>query len=240
MTTPEPAPGSRPAPGPLAQSLVALAEMPDDVAAVDDQLVLITRLAVEQVAAVRYASVTATREGGPTTVAASSELARAVDDAQYADGAGPCLEPLRTGQPAGVPDIAATMQWPGFRDQALRMGLRTSVSVPLFAGSGTPVAVLNLHGHDPAAMATVIDGVWEVFRAGRPPGGDIEPGAADLMAGLAEALVVRSTIRQAVEVVMARRGVSALDAYLHLRDRAAAAGLSLAAAAAAMVRRGSP
>jgi hypothetical protein len=74
--------------GPLAGSIVALAGMPDDVSIIDDQLVLITRLAADRVAAVDYASVTATREGAHTTVAASSELALAVDEAQYADEAG--------------------------------------------------------------------------------------------------------------------------------------------------------
>jgi hypothetical protein len=68
----------------------------------------------------------------------SSALAVAVDEAQYAEQAGPCLEPLHTGVPAPVPDIAATMVWPGFRDQAVKIGLRASVSIPLYAGSGAP------------------------------------------------------------------------------------------------------
>jgi ANTAR domain/GAF domain len=241
MTTRPPPPDPYRVSGRLAHSLIALAQMPDDVSAIDQQLVLIARLVVDRVAAVDYASVTAVREDAYTTVAASSDLAAAVDQAQYDAQAGPCLEPLHTGEPVGVPEIAATMRWTGFREQAFGMGLRASVSVPLFAGSGAPVAVLNLHGRDSAAMAPIIEGIWDVFH---PDGATIgthgtaglEPGAAELIAGLAEAFAVRATIRQAVGVLMGQHGISALDAYLSLRDRAAEAGSSLTSMASAVLR----
>jgi hypothetical protein len=243
MTTPQPPPASH-VQGPLAQSLIALAEMPDDVATVDDQLVLITRLAVDRVAAIDYASVTALREGACTTVAASSDLALAVDEAQYADQSGPCLEPLDTGKPVGVPDIEATMSWPDFREQAVAMGLRASLSVPLFTGNGAPVAVLNLYSRGHSALAPVIEGVWNVFypdpeAATAPDGGEarsLEPGAAELIAGLAEAFDIRATIQQAVGVIMAQNGVSAFDAYLTLHSRAAATGNSLTTTASAVLK----
>src|SRR3954452_20519851 len=105
MTTPQPPTRPDRMPGALARSLITLAGMPDDASTVDEQLVLIAKLAADRVAAVDYASVTAVREDAYTTVAASSELAVAVDEVQYAEQAGPCLEPLHTGTPAPVPDI---------------------------------------------------------------------------------------------------------------------------------------
>jgi hypothetical protein len=225
--------------GALARSLITLAGLPDDASTVDEQLVLITQLATDRIAAVDYASVTAVREDAYTTVAASSELAVAVDEAQYADQGGPCLEPLHTGTPAPVPDIAATMAWPGFREQAFEFGIRASLSVPLFAGSGEPVAVLNLYAHDAAAMAPLTEAVWNVYKPNAAAGGgevaDLEPGAAELMAGLAEAFAVRATIQQAVGVIMARHAVGAFDAYLSLRARAAETGSSLTTTAAAVI-----
>src|SRR3954451_6823451 len=155
MTTPQPPTRPDRMPGALARSLITLAGMPDDASSIDEQLVLIARLAADRVAAVDYASVTAIREDAYTTVAASSQLAVAVDEAQYAEQAGPCLEPLHTSAPVAMPDIAATMVWPGFRDQAVKIGLAGSVSLPLYAGSGAPVAGLNLYGHDPTAMAAL-------------------------------------------------------------------------------------
>jgi GAF domain/ANTAR domain len=239
MTTPQPPPDADPGPSSLASSLIALAGMPDDASAVDDQLVLIARLAADRVAAVDYASVTAIRQDAYTTVAASSELAVAVDQAQYAEQAGPCLEPLHTGAPAPVPDIAATMVWPGFRAQAVKLGLRASVSVPLYAGSGEPVAVLNLYGHDAAAMAPLTEAVWRRYKPNPAAGGevqDLEPGAGELMAGLADAVAIRATIQQAIGVIMAWQAVGALDAYLSLRALAAESGRSLTTTAGAIIQ----
>jgi hypothetical protein len=240
MTTPQPPSDPDPGLGPLAHSIVVLAGMPDDASAVDEQLVLITRLAAERVAAADYASVTAIRQGAYTTVAASSELAVAVDEAQYAEQAGPCLEPMHTGTPVPVPDIAATMAWPGFRHEAVKLGLRASVSIPLYAGSGVPVAVLNLYGRDEAAMAPLTDAVWRMHKpdpgAGSRQAEGLEPGAGELMAGLAEAIAIRATIQQAVGVIMAWHAVGALDAYLSLRARAAETGRSLPTTAAAIIQ----
>jgi hypothetical protein len=247
MTTPHPPPASHGGQGPLAQSLVDLAGMSDELSILDHQLVLITRLAVDRVAAIDYASVTALREDACTTVAASSDLALAVDEAQYADQAGPCLQPLDSGKPVGVPDIQATMLWPGFREQASAIGLRASLSVPLFGGDGKPIAVLNLYSHDHSAMAPVIEGVWNVFNhdsetattADNGEAPSLEPGAAELIAGLAQAFDIRATIHRAVGVIMAQNGVSAFDAYLTLRSRAAATGSSLTATASAVIKQAS-
>lgn len=223
--------------GPLALNLIALAGTPDDAVA-DAQLVAVAQLTADMVAAVSYASITALRDDAYTTVAASSRIAIAVDEAQYADDSGPCLDALDSGVPVPVADITATMAWSGFRDAAFTMGLRASVSIPLFAGSGVPIAVLNLYGHDPAAMTGLIAGVWAVYEPGEEsarsePASDA--GAEELLAGLAEAFVIRSAIQQALGVVMARDKCTAGDAYLRLRARAAEAGTPLAATANALI-----
>jgi ANTAR domain len=133
------------------------------------------------------------------------------------------------------------MRWLGFREQASALGLRASVSIPVFAGNGAPVAVLNLYSHDQAAMAPVVDAIWNVFHPDSKPDGEepepaLEPGAAELVAGLSQASAVHATIQQAVGVIMAQQGVSALDAYLTLRDRAAETNVALTTAATALLR----
>lgn len=151
---------------PLAASLSTLAATPDDAPDIDAQLVMIAHLAADLVAPVSYASVTAKRDAAYTTVATSSQVALAVDLAQYADDSGPCLDALEAGAPFSVPSIAATMLWPGFRAAALHLGLQASLSIPLFAGSGAPVAVLNLYGYDPVAMAPLQRRVRGLFDPG--------------------------------------------------------------------------
>jgi hypothetical protein len=197
----------------------------------------IAQLAADTVAAADYASITALRGDDYITVATTSRLAEDVDRAQYADGAGPCLESLRQGVPVPVPDISATITWPGFHEAAARMGLHASVSVPLFTGSGEVVAVLNLYGRDADAMAPLIAGVSAVHDPDLPlPTDDDAPrpldaGAEDLLTGFAEALAVRATIQLAVTTIKSRSDTTAAQGYLQLRLHAAETGVSLLTAA---------
>jgi GAF domain-containing protein len=218
---------------------VALASTADDASIVDVHLERIARLVADTLAAVDYASITASRGQGYTTVAASRELARAVDQAQYADDAGPCLHALESAAPVGVPDIAATMSWPGFHRAAHELGLHASLSVPLFAGSGGPIAVLNLYGRDTAGLAPLIAGVRNLYTGQPPPPGNqqngMDGGAQQLLAGLAQAFAVRDTLQRAFGVLMARDYCSSAEAYRRLRLRAAETGKSLADAATALL-----
>ncbi|OJF12887.1 GAF and ANTAR domain-containing protein [Couchioplanes caeruleus] len=223
----------------LADTLVALAATADDASIIDAHLAQVVRLAVDTLAAVDYASITAWRGQGYTTVAASSDLARAVDQAQYADKAGPCLHALEEAAPVGVSDIAAIMSWPGFYRAAHGLGLHASLSIPLFAGSGKPIAVLNLYGRDTATMAPLIAAVRAVYTGQPPPAtdrpGGIDAGAQQLLTGLTQALTVRATIQQATGVLMARDNHSPAEAYRQLRLRAAETGLSLTDTATALL-----
>ena len=81
------------------------------------------------------------------------------------------------------------------------MGLRASVSVPLHAGRGYAVAVLNVYSHDRAAMAPLIAGIALVHdhpngtavEAGLPA--DLDDGGRELVAAYTEALAIRTSIR---------------------------------------------
>jgi hypothetical protein len=221
--------------GPLAEALVQLAGTPDDMPTIDAQLRKLVQLLADRVTGVDYASVTALRDDTYVTVATSSDLALAVDQAQYADNDGPCLQSLQNQTVVPVPDIAATMTWPGFRKAAVKMGLHASVSIPLTTGSGATVAALNLYGRDPGAMALLIAGLAVVCDPSRPLPPDTLPygddGREELLAGVAEALNVHASIQRAMGVIMAEMHGSAADAYVKLRLKAADAGLSLPAAA---------
>jgi hypothetical protein len=230
--------------GPLAEALVTLAGTPDDAADIDLQLDTLVRLAAERIGAVDVASVTALRDHGYTTVAMSSGTGLEVDRAQYADQDGPCLRALTEDRPVTVPYIAATTGWPGFRRTAARMGLHSSVSLPLFSGSGQTIAVLNLYGRAAGAMAPLIAGVWALYDPERPlPEDDdslqpLDPAGEDLLAGFAEALTVHATIQLALGAIMAGTRSTAADAYRRLCTDAAATGTSLLAAAGTVIAEG--
>ena len=230
--------------GALATAMVALAGTPDHSSDLDSRLTAIAKLTAERVAAARYASITRLQGESYITVAVSDDLIRAVDEAQYADDAGPCLEALTRAAPVGVPDIDTTVQWPGFHQEAPRMGLRASVSVPLFAGSGDAIAVLNVYSHDHAAMAPLIAAILTVHgHPARPLTteeklDELDEGARELVTGYARALTVRATIQLAIKTIRAENRCGRDDAYLSLCIRAAEAGTGLGETAAALVDHG--
>jgi hypothetical protein len=226
----------------LAVAMITLAGTPDHSRGVEALMTTVARLAAEQIAAARYASITALRGKDYITVAVSDELVRAIDEAQYVDGAGPCLEAAATGVPVGVPQIDSMVQWPGFHRAAPRMGLCASVSVPLFAGRGDAVAALNVYGSDGYAMAPLIAAVGAVHGdpTEQPDGGELgelDDGGRDLVAGYAGALRVRAAVRLAIELIMADFRCGPEDAYMSLCIRAADAGTDLARAATVVIDR---
>jgi ANTAR domain/GAF domain len=224
---------------PLTACLTALAGTPDDASWITCQLLTIAQLSADLISPVDYASVTGYRDDTVTTVAASSQIALAVDQAQYGDQAGPCLDALDTASPIAVPDVATTMRWPGFRDSAYRLGIRASLSIPLFAGRGTAVAALNLYGRDPNALAPLTLAVWAAYDAHgsgtSPVGNGLDGGGLAVVAGLTGAFAVRARIQQAIGVVMAATHRTADAAYLILRMRAAETGATLTDTATAVI-----
>jgi hypothetical protein len=214
----------------LRETLVMLAGRADDDAGIATDLVTIVSLSVRDIAGVDFASVSSHYEGAYATVAASGEVALEVDLAQYADDAGPCLDALGGGHPVAVPELAATMSWPGFRDVAFGLGLRASLSIPLFAGRGVTVAALNLYARDPDAMKALTAAVWRVYEQDAPPEqpfAGLDAGGNDLVAGLVDAFVACAHIQQAVGVLVSVTGDDADHAFTVLCLRAAQTGASL-------------
>jgi hypothetical protein len=233
--------GVRPA-GLLQDRLLALAGTPDDSSRVGTDLIVVAQLAAKLITAVDCVSVTSGHEGRYATVAASDDLAVAVDRAQYDDKAGPCLEALAANCPAAVPDIAATMTWPGFRDTAVRLGLRTSLSIPLFAGSGTTIAALNLYGRRTGTLSTLTTAVRAAYEPDNPDQwvhDALEAGDRELIAGLIGAVALRAMIRRAVAVLSAGETDTG-HGYQVLCERAAEAGTSLTDTAAQVIEENQP
>jgi hypothetical protein len=224
--------------GRLSDALVTLAGMPDDHSAVEEQLIAVAQLSAHTITAVSYASITARHEGAYSTVAASHDIATAVDEAQYADRAGPCLDALETAKPVGVPVIATTMRWPGFRDTAYRLGLHTSLSIPLFAGRGEPIAALNLYGHHSTTMTALTSAVWTLYDEAAPGNlgiAGLDAGGGELVDGLSDAFTARRMIQRAIGIIVAVQSDTPERAYATLRLRVADTGLSLLDTAHAVI-----
>ncbi|WP_067510221.1 GAF and ANTAR domain-containing protein [Actinoplanes sp. TFC3] len=226
----------------LGTAILDLANKPEPAAGLDHCLTSIAGASVSQVSAADYASVTRLEGAEFTIVAASDDIAAAVDEAQITDSVGPCLQALSEGEPVVVPDTAATMQWPGFQKVAAELGLHASVSVPLFTGWGPPVAVLNLYGRDSTAMAPLIIGVAHLYATSRelsfgiavPPA--LDPGAEQLLTAYRQVLALRATINRAVTILTRTSAETAERSFFLLQKRAMYSGTTLRTAATAVLR----
>lgn len=172
--------------------------------------------------------------------AASDEFARRMDAVQYEVDDGPCLTCLRDGTVVEVPDIVADRRWPAFRRRGRQEGAGASMSIPLPSPSPAAAAVhRGARAEDTAAAGAAIGAVnLYTRRAGGLTPADRGRGVAfagqvagaiALAARLAReeahnqhlqaALNSRSTIDQAIGVIIGRSGLEADAAFDVLRLR---------------------
>lgn len=177
------------------------------------------RIAVRAVPRAEGASVTTYPEGRPAAVS-SDPWAQGLDELQFEEQEGPCLDAYRTGNAFRVRDFAAESRWPFYSGRALRQGARSMVSVALTA-QGNVVGALNLYSREVDAFTTEATSLVHVV-AGHV-GLATQVSAAffrhrDLADQLAEAMASRAVIEQAKGVLMGDRRCDADHAFGILRD----------------------
>ncbi len=86
------------------------------------------------------------------TMAAANELSRQLDEMQYANGDGPCLEALRSGTPVYAPVMAEETRWGEYPKLAVDHGVLSMLSLPL-APQGKTIGALNLYATVPQAFS---------------------------------------------------------------------------------------
>ncbi|MEU5262073.1 GAF and ANTAR domain-containing protein [Amycolatopsis sp. NPDC021455] len=102
--------------------------------------------AVRAVPGADLASITAIRDGEPSTAASTDDRAVEIDRAQYAADAGPCLEAAETGKIVRVPLATAGAEWPEFTARARELGIGSYLAAPLRVDEHLSGA-LNLFGY---------------------------------------------------------------------------------------------
>ncbi len=162
----------------------------------------------------------------PYTVASTDDLALQVDELQYEDDAGPCLDAIRTGSVHLVTDLAADPRWPRYRRRAVAAGVRSSLSLPLPV-LGTTIGGLNLystevHGFGPSQQEALTPFAAQAAAAlSMVQRSDKQ---TELTAQLHQALASRSVIDQALGVLMAQQRCTAAEAFALLRARSQSSG----------------
>jgi GAF domain-containing protein len=141
----------------------------------------------------------------PITAACTDPLAAAADDVQYQTGYGPCLHALRHAEPVRIDDMARHGRWPLFARQAMSLGIRSCLAVPLIA-DGEPVGALTLYARRPGAFGPAEARRAELFARNASGALTLALRMAtcnDLNDQLRSSIVSRAVIDQALGVIMA-------------------------------------
>lgn len=96
----------------LAAALIRLGRIKYDEVDLDVVLSTIAQVAKDTLPGTAEVSVTLVQGTEAHTAAYTGELALTLDEWQYAQGRGPCLDAATTGTAMLVPDMAAESRWP--------------------------------------------------------------------------------------------------------------------------------
>jgi GAF domain-containing protein len=181
-------------------------------------LEMIARLAISAIGSVSGSSITLMSPNGRLeTTAASSDTIRIIDEGQYRDGKGPCVQAVRTDA-----EVTATLprgHWPDFSSRALQAGMHSVHSFPLQVRDQTTGA-LNLYStHENLFEGTEL----QAARGLAHQAATVLANASALTNAelanqqLAQALATRDLIGQAKGILMARENIDADAAFDLLR-----------------------
>ncbi|MFD4276822.1 GAF and ANTAR domain-containing protein [Streptomyces cyaneofuscatus] len=185
----------------------------------DEFLQALAESALAQAPGADGCGITLERQHRPLTVVSAGISAPPLDEAQYAQDDGPCLEALREGHEVSVGEMQLESRWNGYPAFAVAAGTRSSFSLPIAAHSHTAGA-LNLYspkvdGFEQADVGALRDlaaqATGAIALAQRLS--DTQTFTADLQA----ALKSRTVIDQAAGIVMNQRRCSAEEALATLR-----------------------
>ena len=142
-----------------------------------------------------------------STVAFTGQLALDLDETQYQDGYGPCLEVAQSSGTVLVPDMATETRWPAFARQAAAAGVHSSLSVALPLQEAV-IGALNIyatapHSFDPDTieLARTFAGYAAVAIANA----HLYTITATLADNMRRAMETRAVIEQAKGIIIAQQ-----------------------------------
>lgn len=180
----------------------------------------ICRIAVRAVPGAEGASLTTFGENGAMAVAASDEWAKTLDETQFLEHEGPCLDSARTGLVLRVRDLKSEPRWPFYAPRAAELGARSVISSPMTVESKL-LGALNLYSREEDAFDAVAVSLAEILAAHAGLAAQIAGVLfrhRELSEGLQQAMQSRAPIEQAKGILMARHNVTADAAFEMLRQ----------------------
>ncbi|MEU4472629.1 GAF domain-containing protein [Micromonospora sp. NPDC023888] len=130
----------------------------------DDVLQHVAELAQRVLPVPVEVSVTLIRGETGQTAAFTGDLAFDLDERQYAQGSGPCLDAATGGGVLSVPDLSTEDRWPDWVERGRSIGVGSSVSIGMPVREAV-VGALNLYARTPHAFDDDTVTVLETFAA---------------------------------------------------------------------------
>lgn len=190
----------------------------DDLAGIQRE---VCRIAVRAVPDCDGASLTSFEQGKPSAVAADDAWAQRLDELQYEEREGPCLDATRTGNVFRLRDLRDEPRWPFYAPHALELGALSAVSLPM-AAEGQVLGALNLYSRKANAFSAGAVSLGELLAA--QAGMATQVAASffrhrDLGEQLRQAMQSRAGIEQAKGVLMAAHRCDEDKAFALLVER---------------------
>lgn len=169
--------------------------------------------AMAVVADCRWAGVCEKRTAGDSAgdseiLAASEESMRCLHALQYQIGDGPCQSVSSEDGIVWCDDLAEDPRWPRFAAEAIRRGVRSLASIPLYRSSDA-VVMLHLHSASPGAFDEVSRDIAQLFAAHAA----VAVAGAREQAQLSQALVTRQQIGQLTGMLAERHQLTTDEAF---------------------------
>ncbi|QDY08940.1 GAF and ANTAR domain-containing protein [Micromonospora sp. HM134] len=229
------------APLPLSpqDALVELSRIRLDEASLDEVLQLIADLARRSLPGVAEVSVTLLRGGSPQSVAVTGDVALLLDEWQYRQGHGPCLDAAITGDTLLVSDTATEERWPAWAARAVDGGIGSTLAIGLPIQEAV-VGALNLYGPTPRAFdaeSVELARTFAAYAAVALANAHLYASTASLAEQMRAAMESRAVIEQAKGIIMGQRRCTADEAFGILARLSQDTNRSLRDVAAALVGR---
>lgn len=178
-------------------------------------LAKLAELTKQVIPAADEVSLTLVRLGRAETAAYTGEMAMQADERQYGLDAGPCLDAARGTELIYISDMQSEDRWPDYASEAARVGVRSSLSIPLPIQEDL-LGALNIYSRSPQAFQDRDIAAGEAFAAYAAvaiANANTFVSTVETAEQLRTAMASRATIEQAKGLVMARGGISPEEAF---------------------------
>ncbi|MEV4536516.1 GAF and ANTAR domain-containing protein [Asanoa sp. NPDC049518] len=178
-------------------------------------LAKIAELARRTIPGAEDVSVTLVRGSGAHTAAFTGQLALTLDEWQYQQGAGPCLDAAAAATVVSVPDISTDERWPSWATAARGQGVYSSLSIGLPVQESV-VGALNIYGTKPQAFdddAIALAQAFAGYAAVAMANAHLYDTTASLAHHMQAAMESRAVIEQAKGIIMGARRCTAEEAF---------------------------